>query len=477
VNNVGAELSIAWGLPMAGILLSIAILPLVAKRIWEKWYGEIGVLWALAFVIPAGFQLGWGLTGTEVLHILLVDYLPFIIMIGTLFVISGGIVISGPFRGTPRSNAALLLAGTICASAVGTTGASMLFIRPLLRANKHRRHRAHTIVFFIFLVSNIGGSLTPLGDPPLFLGFLRGVGFFWTTTNLLVPTAFLSGCLLAIYLVLDTFLLGRERRQGAASSPDQARADEGPVPIRVEGAFNLILLVAVAGTILASGAFARDPLFQQEGGAARSLSLGPVHVPVLSILSSAALVAFAGISLVRTPRPIRKRNEFAWGPLEEVAILFLGIFVTMVPVLMMLRAGVQGAFGPLIERVRDPVDYFMMAGVLSAFLDNAPSYVVFFEAAHATPMAEFAARGAWGAVDPVDPLRVNMPGKILMGISAGAVFMGAMTYIGNGPNFMVKSIAEQSGVKMPTFFGYLLKWSVPTLLPLLAAVAWIFLRG
>ena len=461
---------------MAGILLSIALLPLVAKTFWEKHYGWIGAFWALTFVVPAGFMLGWGSTGAEVLHIIAVDYVPFVILVGALFVISGGILITGPFRGTPRSNAALLLAGTMCASAIGTTGASMLFIRPILRANQHRRHSAHTVVFFIFLVSNIGGSLTPLGDPPLFLGFLRGVGFFWTTSHLLLPTAFLTGALLAVYLVMDTWLLRRERSVAHAGHHAHVRHASGPVPIRVEGAFNLFLLLAIAGTILAAGAFARDPMFKDPDGTALSFPLGPVHVPVLSALSSAAIAILAVISIVRTPRRIREKNEFAWAPLEEVAVLFLGIFVTMVPVLMMLRAGRRfGAFRPLMEAVRVPVDYFWMTGSLSSFLDNAPSYVVLFELAHATPMAEFATRGPWGALDPVDPVLVDMPSVVLMAISAGAVFMGAMTYIGNGPNFLVRSIAARSGVRMPTFFGYIFKFSVPILLPLLYAFTLLFL--
>lgn len=458
----GAKLSLLWAAPMAGILLSIAILPLLAKHLWERWYGRIGLGWALSFVIPAGFVLGWSQTAHEVLHVLLLDYVPFVTMVGALFVISGGIVISGPFRGTPGSNASLLLAGSACASVLGTTGASMLFIRPLLRANGHRRHRVHTVVFFLFLVSNIGGSLTPLGDPPLFLGFLRGVSFFWTTKYLLFPTLFLTGVLIALYLVIDSLLLARERGVGVVPPPNPAN---GPIPIRIDGALNLFLLGGVGLAILLSGVLAKHPLFIASDGGAASVEIAGVHVPVLSILREIAIAGLAAISLLRTPKAIRAKNEFLWAPLEEVAILFLGIFVTMVPVLLMLRAGSDGAFRALLDTVRTPTGYFWMTGLLSSFLDNAPSYVVFFETAHATPMSVFAARGAWGAGDPVDAELVDMPSRILAAIAGGAVFMGAMTYIGNGPNFMVRSIAERAGVPMPGFFGYILKWSAPILLP------------
>jgi Na+/H+ antiporter NhaD/arsenite permease-like protein len=468
VNELGARLSLAWAVPMAGVLLSIAIFPLVAKHVWERWYGRIGLLWALAFILPAGFQWGFATMSHEVLHVLLLDYVPFVLLVGALFVISGGILISGPFRGTPRSNASLLLAGTACASLLGTTGASMLFIRPLLRANRHRRHRVHTMVFFLFLVSNVGGSLTPLGDPPLFLGYLRGVPFFWTTTNLLAPTLFLTGLLTALYVAIDVRLLARERAAGHAHEPT------GPVPIRIDGAFNLILLLLVAGVILLSGAFAKHSAFQNADGSSLSVPIAGVRVPVLSLASDLLLLVLIVVSLKRTPKTIREKNEFLWGPLEEVAILFLSIFITIVPVLLMLKAGESGAFRPLIETVRSPAHYFWMTGILSSFLDNAPSYVVFFETAHATPMPEFAARGPWGAADPVDPELVDMPSLILTAISSGAVFMGAMTYIGNGPNFMVRSIAERAGVKMPSFFGYMLKWSLPILLPAFGLLTLLF---
>lgn len=470
MNTVGASLSLWWGVPMAGILLSMALVPLFAKHFWERRFGWIGAIWAAAFVIPAGFELGWGFTCAEVAHVLVLHWLPFVLLIGTLFVISGGVMITGPFRGTPRSNAALLVAGTLCASAIGTTGASMLFLRPILRANQHRKHRVHTIVFFIFLVSNVGGSLTPLGDPPLFLGFLRGVPFFWTTSHLLGPTLLLTGGLLALHVALDVWYA---RREAGGATPGAPRV-EGPARVRVEGGFNLVLLVAVAAVIMASGAFDGHPWFV-EGGAPRAVHLGSLHVPVMSLLRDAALVALAAASLWRTPRALRETNQFLWAPLEEVAILFFSIFVTMTPVIWMLRAGVDGAFAPLVARVREPLDYFWTTGTISAFLDNAPSYVVFFEIAHTTPMSEWASRGAWGAVDPVDPMLVDMPSSILMAISAGAVFLGAMTYIGNGPNFMVRSIAERAGVPMPSFFGFTLKWAVPFLLPLLALMAWLFL--
>jgi Na+/H+ antiporter NhaD/arsenite permease-like protein len=472
MNQVGAGLSLWWGLPMAGILLSIALLPLIAKHFWEKWFAAVGAVWALLFVVPGIFSLGFGFTMTEVLHVIVVDYVPFILLLGALFVISGGIVISGPFRGTTKSNVALLLAGAACASVIGTTGASMLFIRPLLRANQHRRFRAHTVVFFIFMVSNVGGSLTPLGDPPLFLGFLRGVPFFWTTTHLLFPTAFLLGGLAAVYAAIDVVLSRRE----AAAGVQPPAAEQGPVALRVEGLLNVLLLFGVAVVVMLSGALATYRMFVQ-GEEPRMVHFGPVHVPLIAVCANVLMLLLLVVSLVTTPRERRVRNEFSWAPLEEVALLFISIFVTMVPVILMLKAGTEGAFGPLIERVRAPLSYFWVTGSLSAFLDNAPSYVVFFESARSTPMADWAARGAWGSVDPVDPAKVAMPSVILAAISAGAVFMGAMTYIGNGPNFMVRSIAERSGITMPSFFGYMFKWSIPFLLPLIAVMTWLFLSG
>jgi Na+/H+ antiporter NhaD/arsenite permease-like protein len=455
---------------MGGILLSVALGPLVARRIWHRHYGTIGAAWALAFVVPGCFVLGWAFTAEHVLHVLLLEYVPFLILIGSLFVVSGGVMLSGPFQGTPRSNAGLLLAGTAFASAIGTTGASMLFIRPLLRANRGRRYRTHTIVFFIFLVSNVGGSLTPLGDPPLFLGFLQGVPFFWTTTHLIGPTMFLTGTVLTAFLVIDTVLSRRERKLGVAP-PERP---PGPVAISVEGGSNLVLLLLVGAVVLGYGVFSKDRLFLDAAGRPLAVDVGPVHVEALAIARDAALVLIALVSLGRTPRHVRQKNEFLWEPLREVAILFAAIFTTMAPVLLMLQAGEAGAFKPLIERVRGPEGYFWLTGALSSFLDNAPTYLVFFELAHATPMAEFATRGAWGAVDPVHPVLVDMPSRILLAISAGAVFMGAMTYIGNGPNFMVRTIAAQAGVPMPSFFGYVLKWSVPILLPLIAVMAWLF---
>jgi Na+/H+ antiporter NhaD/arsenite permease-like protein len=375
----------------------------------------------------------------------LLEYIPFILLLLALFTVASGIVVSGNLHGSPVTNTVLLAIGSVLASLIGTTGASMVMIRPVIRANDDRRHNVHVIVFFIFLVSNIGGSLTPLGDPPLFLGFLRGVDFFWTTQHLLPETLFVAGLVLAIFFLLDTIVYRREGHAPRDPTPDQ--------PVRVSGGINFVLVGVIIGAILLSA----------------KLNLGNVsifgtEVPIANMLRDGTMVVVTLISVAFTSSEAHKANGFSWTPITEVALLFAGIFITIIPVLAMLRAGDAGAFAPLIALVNNPdgtpnnVAYFWLTGALSSFLDNAPTYLVFFEM-------------AGGNAEQL--MREGAP--TLTAISAGAVFMGANTYIGNAPNFMVYAIARQCGVKMPTFFGYM-AWSVVVLVPIFALATLLFFR-
>ncbi len=444
----GAGLAAAWGLPFAGVLLSIALLPLLAPRLWHRHFGKIVGAWTLAFLLPFAALHGPGTVGGLLVHTLVAEYLPFVVLLVALFTTAGGIYLRGNLHGSPLTNVCIMGVGSLLASVMGTTGASMLMIRPLLRANDNRRHVAHVVVFFIFTVSNAGGSLTPLGDPPLFLGFLQGVPFDWTLRHLYPQTLFLLIALLAVFYLVDRWYYRREGVLPIDPTPD-TRDARG---FGVEGAVNLALLGVVVGLVLASGLWQPGIAFDVFGT--------PVELP--SLLRDAALVGVTLASLALTPRAVRERNAFSWAPMQEVAKLFAAIFVTMLPVLAMLRAGEAGAFAAVARAVNDgqgqplPWAYFWLTGGLSSFLDNAPTYLVFFN------LAGGDAQRLTTALAPV-----------LAAISAGAVFMGANTYIGNAPNFMVKAIAEERGVAMPSFFGYM-AWSSVVLLPLLAAMSWIW---
>ena len=439
----GADLSIYWVLPFAGILLSIAVFPLLAPNFWHHHFGKISAFWALLFIAPFLFKVGFSITLYELLHVGLLEYIPFIILLLALFTISGGVQLTGSLVGKPIVNTVLILIGTILASWMGTTGASMLLIRPLIRANKDRQKKVHIIVFFIFLVANIGGSLTPLGDPPLFLGFLKGVNFFWTTTAMFLPMLFMVICLLAIFFALDTYFYNREE-----ALPIQ----EVYEPIRLKGSFNLILLGGVIGGVLLSGFW--KPHIQ--------FDIYYVHLELQNVVRDFILLGLTIVSLKLTPIQIRKANEYTSFPIIEVAKLFAGIFVTIIPAIAILKSGTNGSLGIIINSVSNdagPINYmyFWATGILSSFLDNAPTYLVFFNTAGGDPS-----------------LLMGDLSQTLLAISAGAVFMGANTYIGNAPNFMVKSISESSGIEMPSFFGYFFKWSVPILTPLFILVSIIF---
>jgi Na+/H+ antiporter NhaD/arsenite permease-like protein len=439
----GAELSLAWGLPFAGLLLSIALMPLLAGPIWHHHYGKIAAGWALLLVLPFAAVFGPIVAASEVWHILLQEYIPFIALLLALYVTGGGVLLKGTLIGTPATNTALLAFGTVIASVMGTTGASMLLIRPVLRANAFRQRKIHTFVFFIFLVSNIGGSLTPLGDPPLYLGFLKGVSFFWTTTHLFSEFLVCAVLLLAAYYVLDSLAWAREK----PTLPVIERREK----LSIEGYANLWLIGAVVVMVLAQG-------YWQPG----DVALFGEKIGLERLVGVAVFVGIAAISIWVTPRQLRDDNGFAWGAIAEVAKLFAAIFVTMAPVLAILRAGTAGAAAPLVALTSgaggEPIPwvYFWLSGALSSFLDNAPTYLVFFNLAGGDP-AHLMAEGA----------------LTLAAISCGAVFMGANSYIGNAPNFMVKAIVEEQGVRMPSFFGYC-AWALVVLIPLFVLVTFIF---
>ena len=452
----GAKLPLWSIIPFVGILLSIAIFPLVLDSHFLVHHGgKMSLIWASIFAIPYLIAFR-GDAFYDILHIYLLDYIPFIILLWGLFTVAGGILVRGTLRGTPMVNTLLLLLGTVIASWVGTTGASMLLIRPLIRANAYRKNKAHLIIFFIFLVSNIGGSLTPIGDPPLFLGFLRGVPFFWTTTALLPHMLFISVVLIILFFIFDTFMFKRE----GGVVPDDGTNE----PIRVEGLFNLIFLLGIIGAVLMSGTF--------KWGEVNILG---VHVYWQNIARETLIVVMGLLSLKYTPfsGELRQSNEFSWEPIEEVAKVFAGIFMTIIPALAILKAGENGALAALIGAMKQPVHYFWITGILSSFLDNAPTYLTFFNTALGKLHLTEAVVPQILSGQLTDPQHLEFV-RLLTAISIGAVFMGANTYIGNAPNFMVKAIAEQSGIRMPSFFGFML-WSVAILFPLFVVVTFVFL--
>ena len=444
----GSALQATWGIPFAGMLLSIALLPFLAPNFWHHHFGKVAAGWSLAFLLPFALNYGSDLAATSLVHTMLAEYLPFIFLLTALFTVAGGIHIRGNLHGSPALNTAILAIGAVLASVMGTTGASMLLIRPLIRANDKRRHTAHTVVFFIFIVSNAGGSLTPLGDPPLFLGFLKGVDFFWTVRYLFPETLFLVGALLLIFYALDTWFY-RRREEASLVDPTPDRRSIG-----FDGAVNFWLLGAIAGLVLLSGFWKSPVVFHLAG----------TDVGLPGLVRDAGLVAITLLSLRITPAQVHADNQFSWGPMQEVAKLFAGIFLTIIPVIAMLKAGAAGPFGAVVASVTrtdgtpDPAMYFWATGLLSSFLDNAPTYLVFFNTAGGDAQA-----------------LMTTFAPTLAAISAGAVFMGANTYIGNAPNLMVKAIAEDRGVHMPDFFGYML-WSGGILIPLFILMTFIWFR-
>ena len=420
----------AWSVvPFGLMLLAIAVLPLAAPRFWEHHRNKLLVSAVLGGPVVLWFGL---LHPGAVLHTAH-EYAAFVVLLGALFVISGGIVVRGTLAGTPGENTVLLAIGAELASLIGTTGASMVLVRPLLRANSARQDRSHVFVFFIFVVANAGGLLTPLGDPPLFLGFLRGVPFLWTL-RLFPIWLLVNGVLVLLFFAVDSRIF---RKEDLATPGDLDRiAVAHEVPVHVVGGLNFLWLGGVVAILVAAG------------------TLGLPHgVP------EAGMLLMVALAWATTPQALREENGIGFGPIGEVAALFAGIFATMMPALAVLnaRAGELGLHAPW--------HFFWASGILSSFLDNAPTYLA------------LASVGSGLAGTDASDLRLLLghasgPG-ILKAISAGAVLMGANTYIGNGPNFMVKAIAERGGVQMPGFFRYLL-WSGLILVPLFVAVTFLF---
>lgn len=437
--------SLPWIIPFGGILASLALMPLVAPQFWRRHFVKILMGWIMGFLAAFGFAKGVSGTFHTTLHALIHHYVPFMAIITVLFTVGGGIHITMKGKASPLMNTGLLGVGALLSNLIGTTGASMLLIRPLIALNRYRRYTTHVIIFFIFMVSNIGGILTPLGDAPLFIGFLNGIDFFWPTVHLFYPFLIVGGSILALFWVIDHYHFYHD-----PSVPDPTHT-QGAAKIQVKGYHNLIFLSASIAAILGETLFLPKP----------HISLGELSIDIAALGRDLFLFAMAYASWKLTPPKIHSANHFTWEPLEEVALVFLGIFITVIPVLTILKAGEAGPLRALVhfvnpQGVPSEILYFWLTGLLSAFLDNAPTYLIFFEM-------------AGGEAETL--MRQGAP--ILIAISAGAVFMGAMTYIGNAPNFMVRSIAVRSHIKMPGFLGYLL-WSCGILLPIFLGFSWFW---
>lgn len=439
-KSIGDNLSLLYCIPFAGILLCIAICPLVAGEWWEKRKPIVVAFWSLAFLIPFAIAVGMGTAWEELLEAIIGDYLTFIVLLFGLFCVAGNVSLEGDLVGKPKLNVLLLIISTLLSSWIGTTGASMLMIRPMIRANKWRRRKVQVMVFFIFLVSNIGGCLTPVGDPPLLMGFMNGVDFFWSLN--LLPVMILNVVLLlALFYVIDSRAYKKDLAEGAK----QPEVSGEHKKLRLNGAHNIIFLVMIIVAVILSGVLPKTvPFFK---GSIHFY--GEVELGFASILEMVMILAAAFLSYKTTKKEVREANHFTWDAIQEVATLFIGIFVTMIPALLILKA--RGAS----LGVNEPWQYFWMTGLLSSFLDNTPTYLVFFTTAASSGLA-----GASMILTAIG----QIPKIFLMAISCGAVFMGANTYIGNAPNFMVRSIAEENDIKMPSFFGYM-GWSISCLIP------------
>lgn len=454
-HSLGTQLPLYSSIPFVFMLLSIALGPMLFPKFWHHHFPKVSFFWAIVAAVPL-LIVYHGEALHELLHIIIADYIPFIALLWALYTVGGGILVRTTLKGTPIVNTIFILIGALLASWMGTTGAAMLLIRPFLRINKHRKNKAFLVVFFIFLVANVGGALTPLGDPPLFLGFLHGVPFFWTL-RLITPMAVVLVLMLITFFILDSYNLKKEQKIASADIAVEETAAAGTdKKLEISGAYNFIFLAGIVLAVLQNG----------------TLHLGEftilgIHRGGQDILQLVLLALMGSLSLKFTPKSLREENEFTWAPIQEVAYLFFGIFITMAPVLSILKAGAGGALAFITAAVQQPIHYFWITGALSSFLDNAPTYLTFFSTAlgqYYPGMVE---------AEAVAKLLVEYP-IYLLAISAGAVFFGAMTYIGNAPNFMVRSIAEEAGITMPSFFGYILKYSLIFLLPAFVVVTLIF---
>jgi Na+/H+ antiporter NhaD/arsenite permease-like protein len=442
-------LSWPWALPFAGLLLSIAVCPPAAPKLWHAHYGKIAFIWSVLTLAPLAAIYGAPTALMALSRAMLGEYVSFIIALTALYVVAGGILVTGRLTGSPLVNTAILALATALASVVGTTGAAMILIRPLLRANAARLHNVHVVVFFIFLAANIGGALSPLGDPPLFAGFLHGVDFLWPAIHLWRPTVVTAALVLAAFFAIDVWYYRQDRLISVVGEKP------APDPIRIRGLVNLALVALIVA------ASALPALWKP----AISLTVGGTAVGLPDIVRNAALAAITLASLVLTPDEHRERNGFTWEPIGEVAALFAGIFICVVPVMAMLEAGRAGAFSGVLALTTDAAGnprnagYFWLTGALTAVLDNAPAYLALFG------LAGGDAGKLTGALAPT-----------LTAISMAAVYMGALTYIGNAPNLMIYAIATERGVKMPSFVRYF-AWSAAVLLPVFAVMTCVFLAA
>lgn len=447
----GSTLSPLWALPFLGIILSIALLPNLLPDFWKNHYGKVSFFWIFLVLVGIAISKGIGVSFHSLLSVMFDQFLPFIMLLIALYTITGSIRLRGQLVGTPMVNVIILFIGAILSSWLGTTGAAVLLIRPLINANGWRTYKIHTLIFFIFIVGNIGGTLTPVGNPPLLMGFISKVPFFWPTGKLLAPTMLAVFILLVVYFIMELYFYKKETVKHVSIEKK---------PIAIEGGWNFLLLIAVIFTVLVSS---------YEMGAA--FTLCEVTVPVNELVEIALLIFITWLSLRISSKEIRIANNFSWNPIIEVGKLFAGIFVCMVPLIAMLRAGANGPMKMLITSLSSadghPVNalYYWFSGGLSAFLDSAPAYLVFFNTAAAPA-------GAAGLAPHMYMTQV-IP-TTLVAITAGASFMGAITYIGNAPNMMVNAIAEEYDIKMPSFFGYML-WSVCILVPLFLLIQYLFL--
>lgn len=442
----------AWlCIPFAGLLLCVALLPLIAEEFWEKFRPLIVAAWSIMFIVPFAVMYGGGMAAETVLECIINDYLTFIVLLFGLFCVSGNITLEGDLAGSPRINVLLLTIGTLLSSWIGTTGASMLMVRPVIKMNSWRSRRAHIMVFFIFLVSNIGGCLTPIGDPPLLMGFSRGVPFFWSLK--LFPIFALN---MVVLLIIFYFIDRRAYRKDIAEGlkPDISKPG---TEIKLQGLHNLIFIVVIVAAVILSGVLPTLPMFQNAEGEVLGIHIfKEVKLSYPAIIEMVMILAAAGLSFKTTSAEIRRKNHFTWGAIEEVAVLFVGIFITMQPALLILKS-----MGSSLN-ISEPFQLFWMTGALSSFLDNTPTYLVFLTTA-----------GAMGFTSGVATTLGTVAVHMLMAISSGAVFMGAITYIGNAPNMMVKSISDENGIRMPSFFGYIL-WSLKILVPVFLLDTLIF---
>ena len=432
----------AWlCIPFAGLLLCIAVLPLIKGEWWEAHQPHAVIFWSLLFIIPFTIKYGVGMATETVLECILNDYLTFIVLLFGLFCVSGNITLEGNIAGSPRTNVVLFAIGTLLSSCIGTTGASMLLVRPMIKMNSWRKRKAHIMIFFIFMISNMGGCLTPIGDPPLLMGFMRGVPFFWSM-HLFPILLFNMVILLTVYYFLDRYNYRKDIAEGMKPDISVPGTD-----IKLGGAHNILFIVMIVVAVILSGTLPNLPMFQDAAGNVRGIHFGEVVLGFPSIIEVAIILLAAFLSFKTTKAEIRTKNHFTWGAIKEVAVLFIGIFITMQPALMLLKS-----MGPELG-LSKPVEMFWATGVLSSFLDNTPTYLVFLTTA-----------GSLGFAEGLATTLGTVPAKMLIAISCGAVFMGANTYIGNAPNFMVKSISDENGIRMPSFFGYML-WSICFLVP------------